>query len=236
MRLERYDCLELEIPESFRYKESTYGSQKNLSNVSLASLAFGHKRITFARSICINSSNYSILNFLIIPNPNYNMPFLGLDFVTLPKYHLLVLDFQPSINFEKQFNNRLLSELLILKQACYEFLPFAGEMSSESAKFFSPGLIWSKLPLNNESDILISKILYKSFQDYLNLYLKVLFRCETVDPILKNEIITGQCKYLEYRKDKDPARPMLSNLFGRDFTEDLIHNFLFNVGKNYNEE
>ena len=104
-------------------------------------------------------------------------------------------------------------------------------MSEDVSRFFSPGLIWSRLPKEKESDYLIQNHLYKSFQEYLKLYLKTLFESEEVGQVLQQELIIGQNDYLNYRKDKDPARPMLSSLFGKDFTESLINKILFSTNK-----
>ena len=43
----------------------------------------------------------------------------------------------------------------------------------------------------------------------------------------QKELINGQKNYLNYRRDNDPARPMLSSLFGKEFTESLINEVLF---------
>ena len=127
-----------------------------------------HKeRIKFARAVCINSPNYSVLNFLIIPNTTYNVPFFGVDFVSLPNSHLLVLDFQPSLKIQNQYNNELLDKLIKLKD--HSSLPQAEKMSADVARFFSPGVIWSKLPKEERSDFLIANQLYTSFKEYLNL-------------------------------------------------------------------
>ena len=110
-------------------------------------------------------------------------------------------------------------------------LPVAEKMSEDVARFFSPGLIWSRLPKQQDSDNLIENQLYNSFTEYLNLYLKTLFKSEEVSQVLQKELINGQNDYLTYRRDKDPARPMLSNLFGKDFTESLINKILFSTNK-----
>ena len=231
-QLEKYKCMEYKIPSDFAYKKSTYGSKKSKKNVNLYVWGANHqKRIKFARAVCINSPSYSVLNFLIIPSTFYNIPFLGVDFVSLPKSHLLVLDFQPSINVENQFNSELLKKLEKLKKACHLSLPVAEKMSEDVERFFSPGLIWSRLPKEKESDFLIENHLYKSFQEYLKLYLETLFASEEVGQCLQQELIVGQNNYLNYRKDKDPARPMLSSLFGKDFTESLINKILFSTDK-----
>ena len=44
---------------------------------------------------------------------------------------------------------------------------------------------------------------------------------------LQKELLIGQNSYLKYRRDNDPARPMLSSLFGKEFTESLIKEVLF---------
>ncbi len=100
-------------------------------------------------------------------------------------------------------------------------------MSADVARFFSPGVIWSKLPKEERSNFLISNQLYTSFKEYLTLYLKILFESNEVDMNLQKKLINGQNKYLKYRRDNDPARPMLSSLFGKEFTESLIRDVLF---------
>ncbi len=228
-KLEKYNCNECNISPEYLYKESTYGSKKEKKTARLCTFAGHNDRINFFRSVCISSPSYSVLNFLIIPNSLYNTPFFGLDFVSLPNYHLLVLDFQPSLMINQQFEESLINNLLRIKDEFHSKVPIAEEMSKEISQFFSPAVIWSKLPMEKSSDRLIEKYLYPTFKQYLNLYLKGLFESKEVDLNLQSELIKGQNIYLNYRKRKDPARPMLKALFGESFTESLINNFLFRV-------
>ena len=226
--LSKYNCIEKLIPSEYSYKDSTYGSKKSKKNVNLSTWGVSHKkRIKFARAVCINSPNYSVLNFLIIPNTTYNVPFFGVDFVSLPNSHLLVLDFQPSLKVENQYSDKLIKKLIDLKTRCHSSLPLAERMSDDIARFFSPGVIWSKLPKEERSDFLIANQLYTSFKEYLNLYLEILFESKEANIGLQKELIYGQNNYLKYRRDNDPARPMLSSLFGKEFTESLIKEVLF---------
>jgi len=226
--LSKYNCLEKTILSQYSYKDSTYGSKKSKKNVNLSTWGVTHKkRIQFARAVCINSPNYSVLNFLIIPNTIYNVPFFGLDFVSLPNSYLLVLDFQPSLKIQNQYNNELLEKLIKLKNHCHSSLPLAEKMTADVARFFSPGVIWSKLPKEERSDFLISNQLYTSFKEYLDLYLEILFESKEANIEMQKELINGQNNYLRYRRDNDPARPMLSSLFGKEFTESLIKEVLF---------
>ena len=222
-----YKLTEKVIPKKFSYFETLYGSKKNKKIVNLSNWAAASERIMLARALCINSRDYAVLNFLIIPEKIYNMPFLGLDFVSLPGYHLLVLDFQPSIQLEKQFKHEWLDKLLHIKNFFYQQYPFKEEISKEFSRFFSPALIWMKLPKQTDSDYLISNQLFDVFKGYLNLYFDVLYKSSKVNEDLKSEIIKGQKFYLQFRKEKDPARPMLNILFGSDFTENLLSDVLF---------
>ena len=222
-----YKLTEKAIPHKFSYLEKLYGSKKNKKIVNLFNYAAVSERITLSRALCINSSNYDVLNFLIVPNSIYNMPFFGLDFVSLPTYHLLVLDFQPSIELKKQFKKDYLNKLLKIKNNFYKQFPFEMEISKQFSQFFSPGLIWMKLPKQNDSDNQILDQLFAVFKEYLNLYFDVLYKNKKVNKDLNLEIIKGQKFYLNFRKEKDPARPMLNKLFGSEYTESLLNDILF---------
>ena len=173
-KLNQYDLQEYKIPSEYSFRESTYGSRKNNANAVLCTWAGKNHRINFCRSVCIDSPSYCVLNFLIIPKSQYNIPFLGIDFVSLPNYHLIVLDFQPSLHINKQFDKDLLQELLTIKDAFHQKVPMAEKMSEQIAKFFSPGVIWAKLPKEEKSENLINNNLYPTFQKYLDLYLNIL--------------------------------------------------------------
>ena len=41
------------------------------------------------------------------------------------------------------------------------------------------------------------------------------------------DAMQGQTDYLNYRRDNDPARPMLKSLYGEEWTEKLIGEILF---------
>jgi len=109
-----------------------------------------------------------------------------------------VLDFQPSLKIQNQYNNKLLEKLIKLRTGCHASLPLAEKMSADVARFFSPGVIWSKLPKEERSDFLIANQLYTSFKEYLNLYLEILFESKEANMELQKELIKGQNNYQIY--------------------------------------
>jgi len=231
LKLDQYNCKKYKIPSEYTYRESINSSSKVNKNVTLFTWAGKNERINFCRSVCINSTSYCVLNFLIIPETQFNIPFFGVDFVSLPNYHLIVLDFQPSLNVNKQFEKEILVELLTIKDDFHQRVPMTSKMNEKIAQFFSPAVIWSKLPKVAMSEKFINNDLYPAFQKYLDLYLNILFKAKKIDTQIQEELINGQSNYLEYRKCNDPARPMLKVLFGETFTESFINNLLFKIIK-----
>ena len=59
--------------------------------------------------------------------------------------------------------------------------------------------------------------------------MEILFESKEANIDLQKELKNGQNNYLQYRRDNDPARPMLSSLFGKEFTESLIREVLFTI-------
>ncbi|MDC0325981.1 phycoerythrobilin:ferredoxin oxidoreductase, partial [bacterium] len=95
--------------------------------------------------------------------------------------------------------------------------------------FFSPGFLWTRLPLGKEGDDLIESIVRPAFNEYLNLYLELAASAEPVSPERSDLLLQGQRKYTDYRAEKDPARGMLTRFHGSEWTEAYIHSVLFDL-------
>ena len=61
------------------------------------------------------------------------------------------------------------------------------------------------------------------------MYLEILFESKEANTEQQKKLTNGQNNYLKYRRDNDPARPMLSSLFGKEFAESLINEVLFST-------
>ena len=66
-----------------------------------------------------------------------------------------------------------------------------------------------------------------AYLDYLNLYLDLVRKAQTVSSKRSLLIGNGQKSYINYRAEKDPARGMLSRFYGKEWTEAYIHKVLF---------
>ena len=52
---------------------------------------------------------------------------------------------------------------------------------------------------------------------------------EVTDPQQRSAILQAHKSYSGYRAEKDPARGMLTRLYGSEWTEEYIHGFLFDL-------
>ncbi|CAN6485921.1 unnamed protein product [Victoria cruziana] len=101
-------------------------------------------------------------------------------------------------------------------------LPWGEQITSESVRFFSPIVLWTRFSSNQEKH----DILYSAFRDYFQAWLELLDRA-TADAshVLVNR--EAQHKYLTWRTEKDPGRQILQKLIGESLAEELVRDFLF---------
>ena len=85
------------------------------------------------------------------------------------------------------------------------------------------------MPLGEEGDALIDRVIRPAFQDYLNLYIRLVEAAQPVDDTRAELLLAGQKRYTAYRSEKDPARGMLTRFYGSEWTEAYIHDVLFDL-------
>ena len=84
------------VPEQFLQKTGETGSKAKPTPVTTATWACSTEKLRQVRSACVEAgAAASVLNFVINPSCQFDLPFFGADLVTLPNGHLLALDLQP---------------------------------------------------------------------------------------------------------------------------------------------
>ncbi|ABX09644.1 phycoerythrobilin:ferredoxin oxidoreductase [Prochlorococcus marinus] len=228
--LELFDIEPYPIPEEFLTKEETIKFKNNQIKVKALTWACRTTKIRQARAACIEAGPAaSVLNLVINPFHNFELPFFGADFVTLPSGHLLALDLQPVLKKDEIHNQKVWSKLIPIHDHWQSLLPSGGPIPQEAETFFSPGFLWTRLPLDDQGSKLISKVIRPAFQEYLTLYIDLISDAQEVSKERSLEILSGQKAYINYRAEKDPARGMLARFFGKDWTEQYIHKVLFDL-------
>lgn len=223
------DQLELSpypIPEGFETKSALVGKGKHESEVLTTSVAFQSEKLRQIRAAHVQGgAALQVLNFVIFPKLNYNLPFFGADLVTLPGGHLIAIDMQPLFH-DPGYQATYTQPILPMFEAHRQHLEWGGDFPEEAQPFFSPAFLWTR---PKETEVVETQV-FAAFKDYLNAYLHFVEQATPVsDPDSLADIQAAQLRYLRYRAEKDPARGMFNRFYGPEWTEEYIHGFLFDL-------
>lgn len=223
---ERLDLAPYPIPAGFEKKECITGKGKKEQLVVTTSYAFKSSKLRQIRAAHVQGGDaLQVLNFVIFPQINYDLPFFGADLVTLPGGHLIALDMQPLFH-DAAYQQQYSDPILPIFNKYQKDLPWGGDFPEEAKQFFSPAFLWTR-PKETEA---VQTTVFAAFQDYLQAYLDLVDRAQPVtDSQRLAEILQAQRNYINYRAAKDPARGMFLRFYGEEWTEEYIHGFLFDL-------
>ncbi|NQV10532.1 MAG: phycoerythrobilin:ferredoxin oxidoreductase [Cyanobacteria bacterium] len=218
------------IDAEFLRRDGFTGSKAKPTAVTTATWACRTAKLRQVRAACVEAgSSASVLNFVANPSCNFDLPFFGADLVTLPSGHLIALDLQPALKTDQQHTAIVWERLLPIWDHWQQLLPSGGPIPTEAEPYFSPGFLWTRLPLGSEGDALIKNAVFPAFEAYLELYLQLVEQAQPVSEDRRQELLAGQRRYVAYRAEKDPARGMLGRFHGPEWTEAYIHGVLFDL-------
>lgn len=164
-----------------------------------------------------------ILNSVIYPSHHYELPLLGIDFLSFGQgKNLIVMDFQPLFQ-DPDYLTQYINPLKGLHDR-YPDLAQDLEMKFYDAnQYFSKYLLFAKT--NSE---MVKTRVFEAFKDYLNLYWQMLDQAEPlVDPSDIQRVVKAQKDYDQYSADRDPASGLFSSYFGHEWAEKFLYGFLF---------
>ncbi|UBF25936.1 phycoerythrobilin:ferredoxin oxidoreductase [Kovacikia minuta CCNUW1] len=224
---ERLDLQPYPIPVGFETKSAIAGKGKHQEEVLTTSYGYQAPKLRQIRAAHVQGGNsLQVLNFVIFPQLNYDLPFFGADLVTLPGGHLIALDMQPLFRDSSTYQAKYTQPILPIFESYQTRLPWGGEFPEEARPFFSPAFLWTR-PQQTE---VVETHVFAAFKEYLQAYLDFVDRAEPItSPSTLREIEQAQLRYLRYRAEKDPARGMFTRFYGAEWTEEYIHGFLFDL-------
>jgi phycoerythrobilin:ferredoxin oxidoreductase len=228
------DRLELRpypIPEGFESKSATTGKGKRETTVTTTSYGFASPKLRQIRAAHVQGGDaLQVLNFVIFPRLEYDLPFFGADLVTLPGGHLIALDMQPLFRDDRAYQNKYTEPVLPIFEKHRAHLSWGGDFPEEAQAFFSPVFLWTR---PSETSTVETQV-FEAFKDYLEAYLGFVERADPItDPAQLQAIEQAQLRYIRYRAEKDPARGMFTRFYGPAWTEDYIHGFLFDLERQH---
>ena len=226
-------------PDGLRVKIEVQGAEGSSSTSALRLARYALLETRTSASVPVQSGIH-VLNLVLFPKTNLdNVPIFGADLVTLPgNKHLVVIDFQPFLKQSSHGENKEevargllrlpneklqkrledLHELHVVKNE--KDMPWGGDIPPKAQRFFSNYALWTRLIGEEALDIVHTKV-YDAFVDYLDLYIDILKAAENEEQenYSRDELMEGHTSYLNYRRENDPARPMLKRcvLYMRSF-------------------
>ena len=225
----RLDLEPYPIPKGFERKQGVMGKGKKQEPVETISYGFKSNKLRQIRAAHVQGGNsLQVLNFVIFPDLNYDLPFFGADLVTLPGGHLIAIDMQPLFSQSKAYQAKYSEPIMPMFGEYQKDLPWGGDFPEEARQYFSPAFLWTR---PSETEVVKTKV-FAAFQDYLNAYINFVERAKPVEDRQQlSAILQAPKSYANYRAAKDPARGMLTRLYGAEWTEEYIHGFLFDLDR-----
>ncbi|KAF8035432.1 hypothetical protein BT93_C1456 [Corymbia citriodora subsp. variegata] len=223
-------------PSPFRlsFLLERFGSMKPLDDkTEIELLSYKAPKIRLLRSLSIQGEKgLQVLDFAMLPEPEYNVPIFCANFFTAAETNIVVLDLNPLFD--------------IIKHKEYKDKYYGGLMSlglKRMLRFFSRMVIWTRFRSTQH----MHNILYSAFVDYLKAWLVLMdlgIRETDASRIIANR--EAQHRYLTWRAEKyafkesltkivasrsvlvqDPGYEVLKRLFGETHAKNVVRSFLF---------
>ncbi|KAL8137610.1 hypothetical protein V2J09_003611 [Rumex salicifolius] len=199
--------------------QENFGSSLALDGkTELNLLSFTAPKIRLLRSMYINGGDkLQVLDLGIFPEAEYDLPIFCANFFSNSTINIVVLDLNPLYNVisNSEYKNKYYQSLLHLGLKYTELLPWGGEITGESMRFFSPIVLWTRFSPSQD----MQNVLFAAFKDYITAWLELmeLAKEETNDSII----------IIPFFVTQDPGHQLLRRLVGEDQAKDVLRRFLF---------
>lgn len=206
----------------FSYNENK-GKKARIVNICLTSDEYRKIRMTYYDA----GDNTQVYNAVCYPDPKYNLPVLGVDLLAFNrKKYLAIVDFQP-LHQKEEDHSTTYEHLMQPVKESYDNL--SGKMSSkfyDETQFFSQQMLFSRF----EDEKIIENELFPAFQEYVKIHLD-LIRNSKEESSDVNNVLKRQQEYDTYSAERDPATGLFTAMFGNDWAQDFVHDFLFSMSE-----
>lgn len=156
--------------------------------------------------------------------PRSNLPVLGIDLLQFHgKKHLAVVDFQP-LHQEEHYHDQPYHHMMKPIQARYPSLQ--GKMSArfyDETQFFSQHMLFARF----EKLKVVNEELMPAFQEYIQTHVCDLVKTTPPSPTPWER----HAAYDAYSAERDPATAMFEKMFGNEWSDAYVHEFLFSLSR-----
>jgi 15,16-dihydrobiliverdin:ferredoxin oxidoreductase len=217
-----------EIPVTDLDQTTDFAIAENLAKgARIVNLCFRCKEFRKIRMTYYDAGQHTqVFNSLWYPAEDLNLPLLGIDLLKLAggKKYLAVMDFQPIHDTEQKHSQPYEHLMKPIRQ---KYPSLQGQMTKrfyDENQFFSREMLFSRF----EDAAVITRDLMPAFRQYMDTYLKLVKRTAPED---NPSILDGHWAYDVYSAGRDPAIHMFNSIFGQDWADTFVHEFLFDMSR-----
>ncbi len=206
----------------FSYNVNTK-KKARIVNLCASSKEYRKIRMTYYDA----GDNTQVFNAVWYPDPEYNLPILGIDLLAFNrKKYLAIVDFQP---LHEKESNHASSYEHILEPIKDKYDSLKGRMSSkfyDETQFFSQQMLFARF----DDEKIVQNDLLPAFQSYVNAHLD-LVRSTKPNPSDIKMVLERQKEYDTYSAERDPATGLFTAMYGAEWAGDFVHDFLFSTSE-----
>jgi len=174
-----------------------------------------------------------VFNSVWYPDAKYNLPVLGIDLLSFNrKRYLAIVDFQP---LHQDEDDHATPYEHILQPIKDKYDNLKGRMSSkfyDETQFFSKEMLFARF----EDGKVVDEDLFPAFKSYVKTHLDLVKNTSpSSDPQDVQFVFDRQMAYDTYSADRDPAAGLFAAMFGKQWAEDFIYDFLFSLSERSEE-
>lgn len=216
----RFDLRSRSIPAGLESNVSARGK----NSATIQSWCYQSEQLRKIRYSYIDAGETAqVFNSVIYPAHHYDIPLLGVDFLSFGKKKILVvMDFQPLFR-DRAYIDKYIEPMRDIRDKYNELAQDLEMKFYDANQYFSKYLLFAKL----DSEAVVNR-LFPAFQEYLDLYWQMLADAEPLtNPEDIQRIVTAQKEYDQYSAERDPAHGLFSSYFGAEWSEKFLYKFLF---------
>ena len=216
----RFELRPRPIPAGLEYKVSDRGRNP----ATIQSWCYQCPQLRKVRYTYIDAGESAqIFNSVIYPAHHYDLPLLGIDFLTFgSKKILVVLDFQPLFQ-DEAYQQKYIEPMRPVRDKYADLAQDLEMKFYDANQYFSKNLLFAK----TDADTVINR-LFPAYQEYIQLYWQLLEQAQPLtNPEAIEEIIQAQKDYDQYSAERDPAHGLFSSYFGHQWADRFLYEFLF---------
>jgi phycocyanobilin:ferredoxin oxidoreductase len=187
--------------------------------VTIETSAYRNERIRLARFSVVYGETLQIGNILCIPEPDYVVPILGADLVSVRSDSMMIAADLSPVSSDPGRHKEQMAELARARAEC-EPVPPGGELPEWAQQLFSPHALYTRIaPSQAEKAFKALRIFPRTFAKLMNI--------AHPEPGTASAIAAAQSHYSDVHRADDKGLRLLAAMFGMEWAERYLEKILF---------